>query len=91
MSSENSQDVAPKWWGQSVTIWGVLITAAASVLPALAPLVGLDLTGDLVRQVGDEVLQVGQAVTALVGTLMAIYGRTQAKQPLTRKTMSLKL
>src|SRR5690606_41422167 len=58
-------------WGQSMTIWGVLISAAASVLPVLAPVLGLELTAELVRQVGDEVLQVGQAVTALVGTLIA--------------------
>lgn len=91
MSSNDAQDASPKWWGQSMTIWGVLISAAASVLPVVAPLAGLDLSADLVRQVGDEALQVGQAVTALVGTLMAIYGRAQAKRPLARKTMSLKL
>lgn len=91
MSTNNAQDASPKWWGQSMTIWGVLISAAASVLPVVAPLAGLDLSADLVRQVGDEALQVGQAVTALVGTLMAIYGRSQATRPLTRKTMSLKL
>jgi lysozyme family protein len=91
MSSTETQDASPKWWGQSMTIWGVLISAAASVLPVLAPVLGLELTAELVRQVGDEVLQVGQAVTALVGTLLAIYGRSQATRPLARKTLSLKL
>lgn len=91
MSSKDTLDTAPKWWGQSLTIWGVLIAASASVLPALSPIIGLDLTADLVRQLGDEVLQVAQAVTALAGTLMAIYGRTKAKQPLARKSMHLKL
>ncbi|MCV0370831.1 TIGR02594 family protein [Filomicrobium sp.] len=90
-SQQPSSDVTPKWWGESMTVWGALIAAAASVLPAIAPIVGLDITADLVRQVGEEVLQVGQALTALVGTLMAIYGRTQAKRPLMRKAMSLKL
>lgn len=89
--SSKELDTAPKWWGQSLTIWGVLIAASASVLPALSPIIGLDLTADLVRQLGDEVLQVAQAVTALGGTLMAIYGRTKAKQPLIRKSMHLKL
>src|SRR5690606_3973195 len=58
MSSKDTLDTAPKWWGQSLTIWGVLIAASASVLPALSPIIGLDLTADLVRQLGDEVLQV---------------------------------
>lgn len=91
MSSKDISDTGPKWWGQSLTIWGVLIAASASVLPALSPIIGLELTADLVRQLGDEVLQVAQAVTALGGTLMAIYGRTKAKQPLIRKSMHLKL
>lgn len=88
---EPSADVSPKWWGESITVWGAVIAAAASVLPAIAPIVGLDITADLVRQIGEEALQVGQAVMALLGTLMAIYGRTQAKRPLMRKAMSLKL
>ena len=82
MSEKQAQGVEPKWWGQSMTIWGVLISAAASVLPVVGPVLGLDVTGDLVRQVGDEVVAVGQALTVLVGTLMAIYGRAQAKRPL---------
>ena len=39
-----------------MTIWGALITALATVLPAIGPLVGLDITPELVRQLGDQVV-----------------------------------
>ena len=29
-----------KWWGQSVTVWGTLVTLITTVLPAVAPLLG---------------------------------------------------
>ena len=41
-----------KWWGSSITIWGALITALSTVLPALGPVIGIDVTSDLVHQLG---------------------------------------
>ena len=35
----------PKWWGQSITIWGTVITGLSTVLPALGPAFGIDITG----------------------------------------------
>lgn len=66
-----------KWWGQSVTIWGALITALSTVLPALGPALGIDITTDLVRELGGEVVQTIQAVGALIGTILTIYGRAR--------------
>ncbi len=88
MQKNDSQK--PKWWGQSMTIWGAMITAAAAVLPTLGPIVGLDLNAAVVREIGDQVLSVAQAMTALIGTAMTIYGRQRAIQPLMRRAFTLK-
>ncbi|MFZ4807033.1 MAG: glycoside hydrolase family 108 protein [Hyphomicrobiaceae bacterium] len=80
-----------KWWGQSLTIWGTLVTAAATVLPLVGPMMGLDLTPDLVRQVGDQTLAVIQAATGLIGTLMAIVGRTRASTRLERRPFTVEI
>lgn len=82
---------AGKWWGQSVTIWGVVITALSTVLPTLGPVLGIDVTADLVRELGDGVVQTVQAVGGLIGTLMTIYGRMRASTPLTQRDVQLKL
>jgi uncharacterized protein (TIGR02594 family) len=80
-----------KWWGRSLTIWGALITTLSTVLPALGPLIGLDITPELTRQLGDQVAQAAQAVGGIVGTILTIYGRTRATTPLVRRQMALKL
>lgn len=85
------EPVLPKWWGDSMTIWGTLVTAAATVIPAFGPLIGLDLTPALVKQLGGQTLAVAQAVAGLAGTVIAIYGRARATQPLMRRDLSLKL
>jgi len=79
-----------KWWGQSMTIWGALITALSTVLPALGPALGIDITADLVQQVGAQVVQTIQVVGGLIGTLLTIYGRARATQPLARRDMTVK-
>ena len=69
-----------KWWGQSITIWGAIITGLSTVLPALGPAFGVDITGDLVREAGEGIVQTVQAVGGLLGTIMTIYGRVRATQ-----------
>src|SRR5512134_2588709 len=32
-----------KWWGQSLTIWGAVITALSTLAPALGPVIGVDI------------------------------------------------
>lgn len=80
-----------KWWGHSMTIWGAVITAFATVVPALGPLVGIDITGDLVRQAGEQLVTSVQAVAGLIGTMLTIWGRVRANQPLARRDMRVKL
>ena len=78
---------APKWWGSSMTIWGAAITA----LSIIGPAIGVDVTPDIVRQAGEQVVAIVQAIGGLAGTLMTIYGRMRALQPLERREMQLKL
>lgn len=82
---------ADKWWGQSVTIWGAIITGLSTVLPALGPVIGIDITGDLVREAGEQIVQTVQGVGGLIGVAMTIYGRVRASTQLTRRDMTVKL
>lgn len=80
----------PKWWGQSMTIWGALITALATVAPAVGPVIGVDITGEVIRQAGGQAAQAFQAVAGLVGTVLTIWGRFRAVQPLAQRDVSFK-
>ena len=83
--------VPTKWWGESITVWGALITAVSTVLPVIGPLIGIDITPELVKLMGTQLLGVVQAVSGLLGTVMTLYGRARATQPLERRPVSLKL
>ena len=61
-----------------MTIWGIVVTTLSTVLPALGPLLGLNITAELIRQLGDNVVVFGQAAGGLIGTILAIYGRVRA-------------
>jgi lysozyme family protein len=78
-----------KWWGSSMTIWGVIVTGLSTVLPVIGPLFGLNVTADLVQQLGDQIVLVAQAVGGLVGTIMAIYGRARATTSLERRKITM--
>ncbi len=80
-----------KWWGESLTIWGTIVTALSTVLPLVAPLFGFDITTDMVQQFGATVTQLIQIIGGLTGTSMALYGRARAGTHLTRRTMNVKL
>ena len=83
--------VEPKWWGQSLTIWGTIVTGLATVLPIAGPLLGIEISADLVHQLGDGVVHAAQALAGVAGILMTIYGRTRAMQPLVRRDFLVKL
>lgn len=85
------QENTTKWWGQSITIWGAMITALSTVLPAIGPAFGVDITGDLVREAGEGIVLTVQAVGGLIGTLMTIYGRMRASTGLTQRSVQMKL
>jgi uncharacterized protein (TIGR02594 family) len=91
MTNEPAQVPPAKWWGQSMTIWGAFVTGLATVLPAFGPLIGIDITGDLVQDAGDQIVTAIQAVAALAGTIMTVYGRVRATQPLERRAVSLRI
>jgi hypothetical protein len=78
-----------KWWGSSMTIWGAAITTLSTVLPVVGPLIGLNVTAELVQQLGDQIVIVVQAVGGLVGTILTIYGRARATTTLERRQMTL--
>ena len=86
-----SPSVDAKWWGNSLTIWGTLITAASTVAPTVLAVFGIDIPSSLIDQLGTDVVTLAQALGGLVGTVMTIVGRTRAALPLARRPMSLRL
>lgn len=80
-----------KWWGHSLTVWGAIVTAMAAVLPALGPVVGLDITSEIVRQIGGDIGSIVQAVAGVIGTIMTLYGRARATMPLVRRDMNVRV
>jgi energy-converting hydrogenase Eha subunit A len=65
-----------------MTMWGIVMTTLSAVLPTIGPILGLNITAELVQQLGDQIIIVVQAAGALVGTLLTIYGRVRASAPL---------
>jgi hypothetical protein len=82
---------APKWWAQSMTIWGAVITALATVLPTIGPLLDLDITPELIRELGERVVAVVQAVAGLIGTILTIYGRVRATTSIGRQQITMRV
>jgi len=82
MSTKSTDATGTKWWGHSITIWGTIVTILSTTLPALAPVTGVDVSGQLVQDAGRHVVEAIQAVGTLVGTLMTIYGRFRATSPI---------
>ncbi len=83
--------IAAKWWGNSLTIQGALLSAASAMLPAVGALVGLDVNGDTVRQIGEQTVTVVQAVGGIAGMVMTNAGRARAIRPLARRDVLLKV
>ena len=90
-SAQPASGSEPKWWANSMTIWGVVVTTLSTVLPTLGPVFGLNITAELIRQLGDNVVIFGQAFGGLVGTVMAVYGRVRASGPVERRQVTLNL
>lgn len=44
MASRTPSQPATKWWGNSLTIWGAILTGLTTVLRTLGPVIGVDLT-----------------------------------------------
>ncbi|MFV0296829.1 MAG: TIGR02594 family protein [Hyphomicrobiaceae bacterium] len=76
----------PKWWGQSLTIWGVLLTTFSTVAPTLFSAMGFDVSADMIQHLGNNLMTTMQAIGGLLGTIMAIIGRTRASTPLSARS-----
>ena len=80
-----------KWWGESLTIWGAVLTAATTVAPALFSAFGIDIPTDLLQKLGSQSVAAVQAIGGLAGTAMTIAGRLRASTSLERRTLKLNL
>lgn len=89
--TETSTPVTGKWWLNSLTIRGALVSAASAAFPVVGAIVGIDLSGETVRQLGEQTVAVVQAVGGLAGLVMTITGRTRATQPLERRSVNVKI
>jgi uncharacterized protein (TIGR02594 family) len=81
----------PKWWLASKTVWGVGITFASTVLPVILSFYGIHITAADVTTLGDKAFDVIQIAGGLVGTILALYGRTAAVQGLASRTFQVRL
>lgn len=90
-SSAPNAPADSKWWGQSMTIWGALLTAMSTVLPLFGPILGINLTPDLVQRLGQDLVTLVQALGGIVGTILTILGRVRANTLLERRPLRLKL
>ena len=59
--------------------------------PVLGPALGLNVAGELIRQLGDNVVLLAQAIGGVAGTAMAIWGRIRATQPIERRPFTISL
>lgn len=90
-TSTADQPQPGKWWGESLTIWGALLTAVTTVAPAVFAAFGIDMPVELLRTFSRDVTAVFQAVGGLVGTVLTIFGRIRAKQPIERRIVQVRL
>jgi len=79
----NSSHMPTKWWGQSMTIWGALMTTLTTVLPVVAPVFGLNVSAGLIEQIGQHAVTIVQALGGIAGIVMTIVGRARATTRLT--------
>ncbi len=91
LATDHPVTPTPKWWGQSLTIWGTIIATLSTVVPVLGPALGINITGELIRQLGENVVVLAQAVGGVAGTAMAIWGRIRATQPIERRQFTIAL
>jgi uncharacterized protein (TIGR02594 family) len=89
--STTANNSPSKWWGESLTIWGALLTALTTVLPIVGPIFGVNITAELVQLLGEQIVTLIQALGGVLGTLMTIFGRARAEAPLMRRDVSLRV
>lgn len=90
-NSPRSSEPSAKWWGQSLTIWGALVTGLTTVAPAILNALGLDLPVELAQRLSQDVVTLAQALGGLIGTIMTIAGRLRASTRIQRRPVALKI
>jgi uncharacterized protein (TIGR02594 family) len=71
-----------KFWLQSLTVWGAIITIAAVAIPEIGKLVGYDVTPEMIKDIGTHGAAIVQSVASLIGAIMVVYGRMRATKPI---------
>ena len=66
-----------KHWYESRTVWGTLIALVGAVAPTLIQQIGAD-------QTTDDAARIAGGLAAVIGGIVAIYGRYRASKSLTR-------
>lgn len=82
---------ASKWWLNSLTIRGALLSAASAALPVVGAVVGIDLGGETIKQLGQHTGAIVQAVGGLAGMAMTITGRLRATSRLERRSVEVRV
>lgn len=82
---------APKWWGHSLTIWGAVVTGLAAILPAVGPMIGVEIPREAVTTGAEQIGTIAQAAVGLAGTVMTIFGRLRADRPLARRRVTVSI
>jgi len=78
-----------KWFGSSLTVWGVIVSVLSGAAPFIGGLTGHDVSTDIqtVGKSGVDVINAAQALFVaggvFVGGVMSIIGRFSAKTSLT--------
>lgn len=90
-SMTTTSNDAQKWWGESLTIWGTIVTALSTILPILGPFIGFDISAELIQQFGETVAKLIQIIGGVTGTSMAIIGRTRVSTKLIRRSVNVKI
>lgn len=90
-NSSRETEASAKWWGQSLTIWGALVTGLSTVAPAVLNALGLDLSVELAQRLSQDVVTLAQALGGLLGTVMTIAGRLRASTRIQRRPVALRI
>ncbi len=70
------------WIFKSKRFWGMFITTATVVLPALGPYIGWDISPALVADFGEKVNALLSAFGGVFGVILTWYGSAVAKGPM---------
>ena len=71
-----------KWIAKSVTMWGVFIMGLTAILPAVGAMFGWTFVPADIAMLGKGGTDMLNGIGAIIGFIMAVYGRMNATVPL---------